>query len=343
MRLRERCIKDLTTEPVGSGKDGPVYLKDLWPTSHEIAAVMSFARDPATFRKLYGDLANANPLWKEVAGETGQVYGWPRSTYIAKPPFFEGFKMTSAKSGDIKGARVLGIFGDSVTTDHISPAGSIKPTSPAGIFLLENDVSVVDFNSYGSRRGNHEVMMRGTFANVRIKNLMLPPKADGTRVEGGVTLFQPVGRKDGDLRCGDEVHRARDADGGLRRRGVRHRQLARLGGQGDAAPRRQGGDREELRAHPSLEPRRHGRAALPVQGQRHRRLSRHHRRGDVRHHRNRVGHQAADGRDAHDHRKDGKVDRVPVLLRIDTPIEVDYYENGGILPFVLRELVQKAA
>ena len=131
--------------------------------------------------------------------------------------------MTTTKTGDILGARALGIFGDSVTTDHISPAGSIKPTSPAGIYLLEHDVSVVDFNSYGSRRGNHEVMMRGTFANVRIKNLMLPPKEDGTRVEGGVTLFQPGGERMSDLRRGDEIHRARHADRRVRRRGVRHR------------------------------------------------------------------------------------------------------------------------
>ena len=151
---------------------------------------MSFAKDP-------GDLPQAlrRPRQRESAVEgrsparPGQVYDWPRSTYIAKPPFFDGFTMTPGKVGDIKGARALGIFGDSVTTDHITPAGSIKPTSPAGIYLLENDVSVADFNSYGSRRGNHEVMMRGTFANVRIKNLMLPPKADGTRDEGGVTLF----------------------------------------------------------------------------------------------------------------------------------------------------------
>ena len=188
-------LKDLETEPLGTGKDGPVFLRDLWPSSHEIAAVMNFAKDPAIYRTLYGDLANVNPLWKGIAGVTGQVYDWPDSTYIAKPPFFDGFRMTFGKVGNIMGARVLGVFGDSVTTDHISPAGSIKPTSPAGIFLLENDVSVVDFNSYGSRRGNHEVMMRGTFANVRIKNLMLPPKADGTRVEGGVTLFQPTGEK----------------------------------------------------------------------------------------------------------------------------------------------------
>ena len=134
-------------------------------------------------------------MWGTIAGATGQVYDWPQSTYIAKPPFFDGFTMATGRIGDITGARALGIFGDSVTTDHISPAGSIKPTSPAGIYLLEHDVSVADFNSYGSRRGNHEVMMRGTFANVRIKNLMLPLKADGTREEGGVTLFQPSGEK----------------------------------------------------------------------------------------------------------------------------------------------------
>ena len=117
---------------------------------------------------------NTNPLWKKVSAPTGQVYSWPKSTYIAEPPFFEDFSMTPGGVGNIVGAKVLGIFGDSVTTDHISPAGSIKPTSPAGIFLQENDVAVADFNSYGARRGNHEVMMRGTFANVRIKNLMLP-------------------------------------------------------------------------------------------------------------------------------------------------------------------------
>src|SRR2546425_5288839 len=188
-------LKDLATEPLGEGADGPVYLRDIWPTSHEIAAVMSFAKDPGTFRLLYGDLANANPMWKEVAGSTGQVYHWPRSTYIAKPPFFEGFRMKPQPMVDIKGARALGIFGDSVTTDHISPAGAIKPTSPAGLYLQEHDVSVADFNSYGARRGNHEVMLRGTFANVRIKNLMLPPKPDGTRIEGGLTLHQPSGER----------------------------------------------------------------------------------------------------------------------------------------------------
>src|SRR5439155_1993094 len=124
-------LKDLTTEPLGEGTNGPVYLRDIWPSSHEIAAVMSYAKDPATFRRLYGDLANANPMCKEIAGASEEIYNWPNSTYIAKPPFFDGFSMKPQPTTSIKSARVLGIFGDSVTTDHISPAGSIKPTSPA--------------------------------------------------------------------------------------------------------------------------------------------------------------------------------------------------------------------
>ena len=189
-------LRDLTTEPLGNGKDGkPVFLKDIWPTSHEIAAVLPIARNPDTYRSLYGDLDNATPLWGEVAGAKGQVYDWPTSTYIAMPPFFDDFAMQPAPTGDIVDARALGIFGDSVTTDHISPAGAIKEKSPAGKWLVDNGVPKADFNSYGSRRGNHEVMMRGTFANVRIRNLMIPPGADGSREEGGVTLFQPSGEK----------------------------------------------------------------------------------------------------------------------------------------------------
>ncbi len=336
-------LKDLTTEPLGQGKDGPVFLKDIWPTSHEIASVMSFARNPATFRKLYGDLGNANPLWKEIAGQNGQVYGWPGSTYIAKPPFFDGFSMTASATGDIKGARALGVFGDSVTTDHISPAGSIKPTSPAGIYLLEKDVSVVDFNSYGSRRGNHEVMMRGTFANVRIKNLMLPPKSDGTRVEGGVTLYQPSGEQlpiyDAAMRYiaagtptvvfgGEEYGTGSSRDWaakGTQLLGVKaviaksferiHR--SNLVGMGVLPCQFKGSDSV---------------ASLGIEGN---------ESFDV------TGVEAGI-RPQMDltltiRRKDGSVKSVPVLLRIDTPIEVDYYRNGGILPFVLRELMAKAA
>ncbi len=340
-------LKDLTTEPVGTGKGGPVYLKEIWPSSHEIAAVMNFAKDPAIFRKLYGDLANANPLWKEIAGETGQVYGWPRSTYIAKPPFFDGFKMTTGKVGDIKGARALGIFGDSVTTDHISPAGSIKPTSPAGIFLLENDVSVVDFNSYGSRRGNHEVMMRGTFANVRIKNLMLPPKADATRVEGGVTLFHR-----GDATEGEKMS---IYDAAMKYIGLGTPTVV-FGG-------------EEYGTGSSRDWAAKGTQLLGVKAVLARSFERIHRsnlvgmgvlpcqfKGS-----DSVASLGITGEETFDitgieksiepqmdvtltiHRKDGTTKSVPVLLRIDTPIEVDYYKNGGILPFVLRELVHQAA
>src|SRR5450755_3817963 len=191
-----RANIDMTTEPLGTGSDGkPVFLRDVWPTSEEIGAVMQYATDPATYRRLYGDFTKDNPLWNAIPTSTGQVYIWDKSTYIAEPPFFKDFKMQLGAIPVIHNARALGIFGDSVTTDHISPAGSIKPTSPAGIYLLEHDVGVPDFNSYGSRRGNHEVMMRGTFANVRIKNLMLPVKDGGSRVEGGFSLLQPEGKQ----------------------------------------------------------------------------------------------------------------------------------------------------
>ncbi|HEX7606388.1 MAG TPA: aconitate hydratase AcnA, partial [Usitatibacter sp.] len=189
-------LKDLETEPLGIGKDGkPVLLKDIWPTTAEIHALMKYAVDPAVFGRMYGDFSKDNPMWAAVPTATGQVYNWPKSTYIAEPPFFQDFGMSAGHAHDVHGARVLGIFGDSVTTDHISPAGSIKESSPAGQYLIANGVAKADFNSYGARRGNHEVMMRGTFANVRIKNLMLPPKADGSRVEGGITIFQPSGER----------------------------------------------------------------------------------------------------------------------------------------------------
>ena len=169
--------------------------------------------------------------------------------------------MTPAPVTDIVEAKPLAILGDSVTTDHISPAGSIKEDSPAGKYLIENQVAKADFNSYGSRRGNHEVMMRGTFANIRIRNEMVPG------VEGGYTTLQ--GRADADLRRGDEAQGRRHAAGGHRRQGIRHRLEPRLGGQGHDPARRARGDRRKLRAHPPLEPDRHGRAAAAVQGRRH--------------------------------------------------------------------------
>jgi aconitate hydratase len=340
-------LKDLTTEPLGTGKDGPVYLRDIWPSSHEIAAVMGFARDPAAFRKLYGDLAGANPLWKEITGVAGQVYDWPASTYIAKPPFFDDFAMTFGALGDVRGARALGIFGDSVTTDHISPAGSIKETSPAGTWLIEHGVAKVDFNSYGSRRGNHEVMVRGTFANVRIRNLMLPPRADGTREEGGVTLFR---RGDG---AGGEPMPIFDAAMQYVAQGT---PTVIFGG-------------EEYGTGSSRDWAAKGTQLLGVKVVIARSFERIHRS-------NLVGmgvlpcqFKGADsvaslgivGDETFDvtgieqsirpqmdvtltiHRRDGSIHSVPLLLRIDTPIEVDYYRNGGILPFVLRELLGPVA
>ena len=191
-------LKDLMTEPVGKGKGGKdVYLGDIWPTSDEIAALMKHAMNGKAFKANYDKVATEpGPLWEKIKGVQGQVYSWPDSTYIAKPPFFAGFEMQPhhAEIG-VKGARAMALFGDSITTDHISPAGAIKEASPAGQWLKENGVVKADFNSYGSRRGNHDVMMRGTFANVRIKNLMIPADADGSREEGGVTLFQPSGEK----------------------------------------------------------------------------------------------------------------------------------------------------
>jgi len=182
---------DLTTEPLGRDRNGqPVLLKDIWPTSEEIAAAMASALSPDVFRKLYTDFAEQNPKWNDIQGATGLVYDWDRdSTYIQEPPFFDTFSTTPRDITEIHGARPLGIFGDSVTTDHISPAGAIKKESPAGHYLGQHHVETADFNSYGSRRGNDRVMTRGTFANVRIKNIMLGGK------EGGNTLLQPSGEE----------------------------------------------------------------------------------------------------------------------------------------------------
>ena len=192
---------------------------------------MKYAMDGEAFRKNY-DKVKSDPgkLWQNIKGVKGNVYSWPKSTYIAKPPFFEGFSMQPpALKAGVTGARIMGLFGDSITTDHISPAGSFKDTTPAGKYLLDQGVLKADFNSYGSRRGNHEVMMRGTFANVRIKNLMLPALPDGSREEGGYTLHQPSGEQHVHLRRGDALHGRRRADRRLRRRGIRHRARAATG------------------------------------------------------------------------------------------------------------------
>ena len=337
-------LRDLTTEPLGTGSDGkPVYLKDVWPTSAEVAALLKYSRDPAVFRKLYSDFTKDNPMWQAVPTASGQVYNWPKSTYIAEPPFFADFGPTPNKARDVKGAKALAILGDSVTTDHISPAGSIKEQSPAGQYLVAHGVQKADFNSYGARRGNHEVMMRGTFANVRVKNLMIPAKADGTRVEGGLTLLQPSGEQvfiyDAAMKYiaqgtptvvfgGEEYGSGSSRDWAAKG-------TALLGVKAVVV-------RSYERIHRSNLV---GMGVLPLQF----------KGTDSAQSLGLTGEETFDVtgveagiRPQMDvtlviHRKDGSKKEVPVLLRIDTPIEVDYYLHGGILPFVLRELVAGAA
>ncbi|MEM5446884.1 MULTISPECIES: aconitate hydratase AcnA [Paraburkholderia] len=334
--------RDLMTEPVGKGNGGrDIYLGDIWPTSDEVNALLKFALDPDAFQKNYSQLTKKGDLWSKIEGEEGQVYDWPKSTYIAEPPFFgSDFSMTpSSGVPEIKGARALGIFGDSVTTDHISPAGSIKEDSPAGKWLKENGVQKADFNSYGSRRGNHDVMMRGTFANVRIKNLMIPAKADGTRVEGGLTIHQPSGEQ---LSIYDAAMKYIDAGtptmvfageeygtGSSRDWAAKGTQL--LGVKAVVA-------RSFERIHRSNLV---GMGVLPLQF----------KGSDSVQSLGLTGEETFDIEGLTDdfkpqqdltlviHHKDGKDQRVQVLLRIDTPIEVDYYKHGGILPFVLRSLL----
>ncbi len=335
-------LRDLEHEPLGQGKDGPVFLKDIWPSSGEIDALLKFAREPKTYARLYSELGKDNPMWAAVPSSTGQVYNWPKSTYIAEPPFFEGFGMSAGKPRDVRGARALGIFGDSVTTDHISPAGSIKESSPAGQYLVGHGVPKAEFNSYGARRGNHEVMMRGTFANVRIKNLMIPARSDGTRVEGGVTLLQPSGEQmpiyDAAMKYiaqgtptvvfgGEEYGTGSSRDWaakGTQLLGVKavvarsferiHR--SNLVGMGVLPLQFKGSDSAETLGLKGDE-------TFDITGV----------EGGIR--------PQMDVK-LTIHRKDGSTKEATLLLRIDTPIEVDYYLHGGILPFVLRDLVAKA-
>jgi aconitate hydratase len=338
--LAGTVLRDLMTEPLGKGKDGKdVWIGDIWPSSDEVHALMKAAMDPQAYEANYGKVkSDPGELWKKVGSVSGQVYTWPTSTYIARPPFFDGFtlKPKHAELG-VAAARALGIFGDSITTDHISPAGSIKDTSPAGKWLVDHKVTKADFNSYGARRGNHEVMMRGTFANVRIKNLMIPPQADGSRVEGGVTIHQPSGERmsiyDAAMRYikedvptvvfgGEEYGTGSSRDWaakGTQLLGVKaviaksferiHRSnlvgmgvlpLQFMPGEGVETFGIRGDEMFDIEFEEELRPQMN--VTLLVFG------------------------------------KDGEK-QIPVKLRIDTPIEVEYYKHGGILPYVLRQLL----
>ena len=330
---------DMAKEPLGKGSDGnDVYLRDIWPELHEINSLMSAAMDPETYRRLYSDFEAQNPLWNEIPTSTGSVYQWDlESTYIREPPYFEGFSNAVEDWCDVRGARPLAIFGDSVTTDHISPAGAIKPNSPAGLYLQSKGVKIEDFNSYGARRGNHEVMVRGTFANVRIKNQMVPG------VEGGVTVYRSDDQADG------ERTSIYDAAMRYQENGV---PLVVIAGQeyGTGSSRDWAAKGTKLlgvkaviaqsfeRIHRSNLV---GMGVLPCQFK--------------------EGTNAAtlglDGTETFDvlgledgvrplqdlkliiHRASGETEEVAVVLRIDTPIEIDYYQHGGILPYVLRQIL----
>ncbi len=334
--LAGRVDKDLTTEPIGEGTNGPVFLKDIWPSLTEVRDTLQAALKPEIFRALYTDFAAQNPKWNEISSSVGTVYEWDsNSTYIQEPPVFTQFGMEPGTISEIRGARALGIFGDSVTTDHISPAGAIKKSSPAGQFLVNNHVEFADFNSYGSRRGNDRIMTRGTFANVRIKNLMLGGE------EGGNT-FGPDGQK-------TSIY---DAAVAYQAAGT---PLIVIAGQeyGTGSSRDWAAKGTSLlgvkvvvaesfeRIHRSNLL---GMGVMPLQfkdGASARSLH-------------------LDGTETFDiiglspsvkpqqdltlriTRKCGTVENIQVICRIDTPIEIDYYQHGGILPYVLRQLVAKA-
>jgi aconitate hydratase len=335
--LAGRVDVDLSREPIAKDKDGKeTFLRDLWPSLKEVRDAMQSALKPEIFRKLYRDFADQNPKWNEITSSTGEVYQWDeKSDYIHEPPFFKDFSMDVGKIDNIVGARALGIFGDSVTTDHISPAGAIKATSPAGEYLKSRGIKPEDFNSYGSRRGNDLVMTRGTFANVRIKNLMVP----GT--EGGVTKHFPDGEQmsifDAAMRYQKEnvplvilagheygTGSSRDwAAKGTRLLGVKavvaasferiHR--SNLVGMGvlplqfldGVTAQSLGLDGSQTFSIDGLSDAIQPGQRLTMEMENQKREKRY----------------------------------VPVKLRIDTPIEVDYYRHGGILPFVLRQLLAK--
>jgi aconitate hydratase len=333
--LAGRIDVDLSSEPLGTGKDGTeVYLKDIWPTLEEVNDLIGAAFDPKTYQTLYGNFADQNPLWNEIPMTTGNVYQWePDSTYIREPPYFDGFKSGLEPLKNIKGARPLAIFGDSVTTDHISPAGAIKPSSPAGLYLQQRGVDIRDFNSYGARRGNHEVMVRGTFANVRIKNLMVPG------VEGGVTIHQRDGERmsiyDAAMRYQEErvplviIAGQEYGTGSSRDWAAKGTRL--LGVKAVVAQSFERIHRSNLV----------GMGVLPCQFKDE--MSAASLRLDGSETFDLVGIDAGI-RPLQDltlliHRRSGALEEVLVTLRIDTPIEVDYYKHGGILPFVLRQLL----
>jgi aconitate hydratase len=332
--LAGRVDIDLASDPIGKGSDGAdVFLRDIWPTTAEIRDQMQIALNPEVFHRLYADFAAQNPKWNEIPPSAGDTYAFdPGSTYIQEPPFFEDFSMEPDPLVEIRDARALGIFGDSVTTDHISPAGAIKKSSPAGLFLTGRGVAFPDFNSYGSRRGNDRVMTRGTFANVRIKNLMLGGE------EGGSTLLQPEGTK---LPIADAAVE-------YQKRGI---PLVVIAGQeyGTGSSRDWAAKGTRLlgvkavvaqsfeRIHRSNLV---GMGVLPLQFKEGTTAQSLGLNGTETYAVLGVGAGLKPQQDLALRvvRASGESLDVPVRCRIDTPIEIDYYRHGGIMPFVLRQI-----
>lgn len=334
--LAGTVIKDVYLHPIGQDTEGnDVFLKDIWASLDEVKEHLQAAFDPETYKRLYQQFAEQNPLWNDIESSTGQVYEWDTdSTYIQEPPYFDDFTMETGSFADFSGARALAIFGDSVTTDHISPAGAIKANSPAGLYLQQQGVEPQDFNSYGSRRGNDRVMLRGTFANVRIKNLMVAP------VEGGVTRFQPDGDE---MSIYDAAMKYKDAGtpqvifAGTEYGTGSSRDWAAKGTRlmGVNAVITQSFER----IHRSNLV---GMGVLPLQfkdGQSAATLGL-----DGSETFDLTGLEGVNVRPMQDvtlkiNRADGTTQEVPLTLRIDTPIELEYYKGGGILQYVLRQLL----
>jgi aconitate hydratase len=330
---------DITTEALGLGKNGePVYLKDVWPSAQEVAAAVGASVDSAMFKKGYANVFVGDANWSAIKTPAGKIYAWDgKSTYVKNPPYFDGMTMTPVPPGDIKGARALAVLGDSVTTDHISPAGNISKSSPAAKYLLAQGVQAADFNSYGARRGNHEVMMRGTFANIRLRNLLLP----GT--EGGVTLHIPSGEQmsifDASVKyrasntplvilAGKEYGTGSSRDWaakGTMLLGVKaviaesFERIHRSNLIGMGVLPLQFTDSQTTQSLGLT-----GRETFQIVG---------------------LNRGAAKLVKVIATADDGKVTGFEVRLRIDTPKELDYYQHGGILQYVLRQLaaVSKAA
>ena len=330
--------EDITTAPLGMGTDGqPVYLRDIWPSNAEITATVRASLSREQFIKRYGEIFQGTKEWQAIEVDaSSQTYRWnDSSTYVQNPPYFDGMTMTPSAVTDVVGARVLALFGDNITTDHISPAGNIKKASPAGEFLGERQVMQRDFNSYGSRRGNHEVMMRGTFANIRIKNEIV------AGVEGGWTRYQPGGEQ---MPIYDAAERYKAA-------GV---PLVVFGGKeyGMGSSRDWAAKGTALlgikavvvesfeRIHRSNLV---GMGVLPLQF----------KDGATRASLGLTGAETIDilgleglqaGMDLQMliHRDGGTTDTLMVKCRVDTADEVEYYRNGGILHYVLREMARAA-